>query len=149
MGLLLPLLPFLCTWNAVKNLPWHFAGLLLEIHSPDVLPATSCGIIPNSKIVTRWFSLGTLLHAWKEFPIFLSDSNPALALDLIWKMRKASLWTTRGLEPTKEDKDWYEILWVQCLSTCLQYPLKKNKFKDCVQRVNVISILWLQYYFEP
>lgn len=78
----------------MKKLPWHFADLLLEMHSPavsELLPATSRSIIPNSKIVTRRLPLAALLHAWKEFPVFLLDFSPVLALDLIRKMRKASL----------------------------------------------------------
>lgn len=73
----------LCMWNTVKKLPWHFADLLLEMHSPavsELLPATSCSIIPNSKIVTSWFPLAALVHAWKEFPVLLLDFNPVLAL---------------------------------------------------------------------
>lgn len=88
-----PLLPFPFACEILwRNCPGTLQTLLLEMHSPadsELLPATSRSIIPDSKILTRWSPLAVLLHAWKEFSIFLLDFNPALALDLIRKMRKS------------------------------------------------------------
>lgn len=73
----------------------------------------------------------------KNLPL---DFNPVLALGFIGIVRKSATELLGALNPPRKTKN--EILWVQCSSACLQclFFFLFNEFKDCVQRVNVISI---------